>query len=407
MHNIKKEDFFQLTRESTMMPLELPFIKAKNAKIIKLGIPCEHLIDEKRVPFSPQGVKMLVNEGIEVIMESGAGKNAHFNDIEYAENGAKITTDKNEIFKSDIIVKVAFPSEEEIEMMGHDKVLFSTLNLPHLKQNDFVKLMEKKTTAFAFEMIKDASGILPLMHSMSEIAGKTVIFIAAEYLSAQKGEGLLLGGITGVPPTEVVILGAGTVGQYAARTAVALGADVKVFDNSLYKLRRLNSLQLLNVYNSIIQPQLLNRVLKTADVLIGALRPNNGRTPCVVTEDMVIGMKENSVIIDVSIDHGGCIETSEVTSLSQPVFTKHGVIHFCVPNISSGVAQTASLALSNILTPMMKDFNDSGNTANYLWENPHTRHGIYLYKGILTSRSLGFKFNMNSKAIDLLLASNM
>jgi len=407
MANIKKDDFFHLSHESAMMPMEMPFIKSKKDQNFTLGIPAESLINENRVSFTPQAVKQLVNSGIEIVVESNAGKNAHYKDIEYAEAGARITDNKAEVYKCNVIVKVAFPTEEEINLFGTDSVLFSAINLQHLKSTDLLKLTEKRITAFGFEIIKDESGILPLMQSMSEIAGKAAIFIAAEYLSSPKGEGLLLGGITGVVPTEVIILGAGTVGQFAASTALALGADVKVFDNSLYKLRRLNALHSNKLFNSVIQNELLNRYLKTADVVIGALRPHNGRTPCVVSEDMVMQMKENAVIVDISIDHGGCFETSKVTGLNNPVFTKHGVIHYCVPNIASAVPQTASVALSNILTSVITDFRHPSGLNQYLWEYPYTRHGIYMYKGILTSRSLGLKFNMDSKAIDLLLASNL
>lgn len=372
-----------------------------------IGIPKEIFTDEKRVPLTPQGVRMLVNNGYQIIIERNAGLFSHFSDTEYSDAGAEIDEDKTKVMNADLVLKIAFPSEEEIDMLSNGKTLFSNLNMPLLHQHQLSRLMQKQITAFAYENIQDAGGILPIMQSMSEIAGKAAVLIAADYLTAMKGEGILLGGITGIPPSEVIILGAGTVGQYAARTALALGASVKVFDNYLHKLRRLNLLHHSNIYNSVIQTDLLTKTLQTADVVIGAMHPQNGRTPIVVTEDMVMQMKENAVIVDVSIDHGGCIETSEVTSLSKPVFVKHGVIHYCVPNISSAVPQTASLAFNNNLIPILLEFRESGSLINYLWDHPYSRHGIYLYKGILTNRYLGSRFNIPSKAIDLLLASNL
>ena len=407
MQRIKKDDFFQISEEGGVLPLEMPLKSQKKDQGLTIGIPRESIMDEKRIPLTPQGVKMLTANGFKIMIEQNAGHSSHFSDREYSEAGAFITPEKAELYKADMILKIALPTEEEIGFIKQGTIIFSSLNIPNLHQQQLTGLMQKQVTAFAYENIQDSGGILPFMQSMSEIAGKAAVLIASDYLTIFKGEGILMGGITGVPPTEVVILGAGTVGLYAARTALALGADVKVFDNSLQKLRRLNLIHNLNIYNSVIHTDLLTKVLKTADVVIGALHPQNGRTPCVVSEDMVMQMKENAVIIDVSIDHGGCFETSEVTALSNPVYLKHGVIHYCVPNISSAVPQTASNAFNNILVPMLLQFQRCGSLLNYFWDYPYTRHGVFIYKGILTNRFIGTKFNLQSKAIDLLLASNL
>ncbi|MBL6964461.1 MAG: alanine dehydrogenase [Bacteroidetes bacterium] len=407
MEKIKKDDFYDLAKKASTLPKEVMLKKGKDQKSFSLGVPKEDTFKEHRVAITPSAVKMLAYHGYEIMVESGAGLESRFSDNEYSEAGAVISSDKKEVYQTDILLKIAFPSTDEIALMKKGQILISALNLPHLESEHVLALLDKKITAIAFEYVKDNSGILPIIHSMSEIAGKASIFIAADYLAGKEGSGLLFGGITGVPSIKMVILGAGTVGQFAARTALALGAEVKVFDNSLYKLRRLRTFNAQHVFNSIIQPDVLAKELLQADVAIGALRPFNGRTPCVVTEDMVMGMKENSVLIDISIDQGGCFETSQVTNLDKPSFIRHGVIHYCVPNVPSIVPGTASVALSNILAPILKDLSESSTIDNYLWEMPFARNGIYIYRGILTNMYLGSIFNLNSKAIDLLLTSNL
>jgi alanine dehydrogenase len=407
MKSDKKNGVFDLAQQAILQPKEALATVSFDKKKTRIGIPREMINQEKRIPFTPQAIQILTSMGYEIIIENGAGLNAKFSDHEYSEAGARIIYNKKEIFKSDIIIKIAFPTIEELEMMDTHQMLLSVLDLPHLDLKKLNILFQKKITCACYEYIKDDFGGFPVIQCMSEIAGRTAIFIAAEYLAKAKGNGILLGGITGVAPAQVVILGAGTVGQYAARAANALGADVKVFDNSIYKLRRLHSVHSLSLFNSIIQPNLIRDALKTADVVIGALRPEHGKTPCVVTEEMVILMKDGSVIIDVSIDQGGCFETSHVTNLDDPTYVKYNVIHYCVPNIPSSVPQTASQALSNILTPLLADIANFTDLESFLWEKPYARSGIYIYKGILTNLYLGEKFGINSQNIDLLLTTQL
>lgn len=268
--------------------------------------------------------------------------------------------------------------------------------------------MQKKVTAVAFEYMRDDELTLPIVRSMSEIAGTTSILIASEFLSsANGGKGEMLGGVTGIPPSEVVIIGAGTVGEFAAMAALGLGASVKVFDKSTHRLRRLQTNLGTRVYTSLLHPRILEKSLLTADVALGALRSENGRSPHIVTEDMVSKMKPGSVIIDVSIDQGGCFETSELTNHTHPVFKKHDVIHYCVPNIPSRVARTASYALSNILTPILLGIADEGGFQNYIWDKPGPRSGVYVYKGILTNKFIGDQFKISTKDIDLLIAAHL
>lgn len=371
-----------------------------------IGVPKETYFQENRICLVPEAVALLVSNGHQVVIETNAGKAANFDDKDFSEAGARIVYSSKEVYEADIILKVAPPSAEEIEMLQRKQTLFSALQMT-VQSDDYVKqLMNKKVTAIAYDYIKDEDGIYPIIRSMSEIAGNTSILIAAEYLSnINNGNGSMFGGITGTSPTEVVILGAGTVGEFATRAALGLGAMVKIFDNSVYRLRRLQSDLATRVFTSVLQPKVLAKALKTADVVIGAIRAPKGRTPCVVTEEMVSEMKYGSVMIDISIDQGGCFETSRVTNHTNPVYRTHGVIHYCVPNIPSRVSRTASYALSNVLTPILVNIGDEGGVESLLRSNSGVRHGVYIYNGILTNQFLGETFKLPYKDIDLLMAA--
>lgn len=386
------------------MPQEEMLEVARKKSSLQIGIPKETSIQEKRIPLVPDAVGLLVNNGHDVIIETGAGEGCSFSDKDYSEAGARIVYGTEEVYKANMILKVEPPTLEEIDMMQHGQLLISALQLP-IQPKDFLKkLVAKKITAVAFDYIKDPDGILPIVTAMSEIAGNTSILIAAEYLSNQRnGQGQMFGGISGVSPTEVVILGAGTVGEFAARSAIGLGASVKVFDNNIHKLRRLQNAVGQRLQTSIVQPKVLLKALKTADVVIGAISNKIGRAPIIVTEEMVKCMKDYSVIVDVSIDKGGCIETSEITSHQAPVFSKHGVIHYCVPNIASRVARTASYALSNVIAPTILDTGEYGGIEAMIRSYVGIQNGVYIYKGILTNKYLAETFNMPYKDINLLL----
>ncbi len=389
-----------------MLPQEAMLEVGKRASSLQIGIPKETSFQEKRVSLVPAAVALLVNNGHEVIVETGAGSNANYQDKDYSEAGATIAYNSDQVYKADIVLKVAPPTFEEIELMKPKQTLISALQLTVQQKNYFNHLISKKITGLAFDYIKDRSGIYPVVRSMSEIAGNTSILIAAEYLSASNnGIGMMLGGISGVAPTEVVIIGAGTVGEFAARAAVGLGAHIKVFDNSLYRLRRIQNDLGMRLFTSIIEPRQLESALKTADVVIGALRAKEGRTPIVVTDEMVSSMKFGSVIVDISIDQGGCFETSEVTNHANPVFKKYGVTHYCVPNIASRVAQTASLALSNIFTPMLLEMGEKGGINNYLRVDSGVRNGVYIYNGIITHKYIGETYNIPYKNLELLITA--
>lgn len=397
---------FTLTASSGLMPKEEMLEVSKTNQRQFIGLPAECTLQENRVALVPEAVARLVNNGHEVVVETNAGKGAHYEDRDFSEAGAQIAFSSEEVYKAEIIIKVDPPTLEEIGWMKPGQTLISALQLSVQPENYLKQLLKKKVTAIAVDFIRDKDGGYPFVRSMSEIAGNTVILIAAEYLSnVNKGKGLMMGGVLGVPPTEVVILGAGTVGEYATRAALGLGSSVKVFDNSLQRLSRLQNNIGMRIFTSTIHPDVLANSLKTADVVIGAIRSKKGRAPILVSEDMVKDMKYGSVIIDVCIDQGGCIETSEVTSHAKPTFNKYGVVHYCVPNIASRVAQTASMALSNIFSPMMLQMADSGGINNMMRFDKGFRNGIYTYNGAVTNEYLAKTFDLPFRDLNLILAT--
>lgn len=400
-------DISKIAQKGIFQTQEALATVAKSKHSLKIGIPKELSIQEKRIPLTPLSVALLVEHGHEVLIEAGAGEAANFLDRHYTEQGAQISYDKTAVFQCDLIIKITSPTLAEVGLMRNKQVLMSS-HQPSLMDLEVLRsLMRKQVTALSYEYLQDEGGHLTVVRAMSEIVGATSVLIAAEYLSnIFEGKGLMLGGVTGVPPTEMVIIGAGTVGEYAARTAIALGAQVKVFDSSVYRLRRLQNNVGSRVYTSVIQPIVLNKAVKSCDVVIGALRASNGRSPCIISEETVSQMKPNSVLIDVSIDQGGCFETSEVTTHDSPVFRKYDVIHYCVPNIASRVARTATYALTNIFTPLLLQIGEVGGMNNKIWADQCIRSAIYLYQGMLTNKDVAEKFNMPSKDLNLIIVAN-
>jgi alanine dehydrogenase len=394
----------ELMKQGSLLPKEEMLEVARKKGNLYIGIPKEISFQERRVALVPETVSLLVANGHRVKVETKSGEMANFTDNDYSEAGAEICNDKKEIFQCDLIFKVAPPSEEEVEMMQGNQTLISALQISIQPKQILKKLMEKKITAIAWDYIRDESGVFPVVRTLGEIAGTTSMLVAGELLSSVNGgKGMMLGGIAGVQPTEIVVIGAGTVGEYATRAALGLGASVKVFDNSQSRLRRLQTALGTRIFTSVIQPKVLAKSLMRADVVIGALRAPLGRTPCVVTEEMVSNMKEGSVIVDVSIDQGGCFETSQITNHDKPTFVKHGVIHYCVPNIPSRVSRTASFALSNIFSPILVEMGVKGGCKEMIISDPGFRSGVYIYRGTLTSEVLGKVFDLQYKDIELLL----
>lgn len=396
-----------VSQSFSYQPLEETLdVKPRGAEL-HIGIPKETSFNENRIALTPESVGVLVSNGHNVMVQMGAGAGASYSDHDYSEAGAKIVYEKREVYQSDIIIKSAPVSEEELEMLKPSQIIISPIHVTVMKSEILQKMMEKKITAISFENLKDDSGHNPIVRSMSEIAGSAVPLIASRYLSnANNGKGVLLGGISGIPPTKVIIIGAGIVGEYAARTSLAMGASVKIFDNDIYRLKRLQNNIGVRMWTSVIEPKILSKQLKTCDVAVGALsHGSGGRTPIVVSEEMVSAMRPGTVIVDVSIDHGGCFETSSITSHEQPVFTKYNVLHYCVPNIPSGFARTASQAISNVLMPLLLEAADDGGFDNLIWHKMNIRNGIYLFKGALTNFHLSQRFDLKYTDLNLLIAS--
>ena len=393
-----------LMQQGGLLPKEeMLEVKRKKGSLF-IGVPKESAFQERRVGLVPEAVSLLVSNGHRVRVEAGCGLGANFSDNEYSEAGAEICVDRKEIYQCDIIVKVAPPTEEDADLMTGNQTLISALQIATQPKEILKKLIQKKVTAVAWDYIRDEEGVFSVVRTLGEIAGTTSLLVAGELLSScSSGKGMMLGGSAGVQPTEVVVIGAGTVGEFATRAALGLGASVKVFDNSLSKLRRLQNDLGSRVYTSIIQPKVLAKAILRADVVIGALRSPIGRTPCVVTETMIESMKTGSVVVDVSIDQGGCFETSRVTNHIEPTFVKYGVVHYCVPNIASRVSRTASFALSNIFSPLLLEMGKHGGSGDLIARNEGFRNGVYIYKGVLTSEVLGKVFDLKYKNIELLI----
>ena len=386
-----------------LLPQEEKLEVGRKKSELFIGIPKETSFQERRICLTPDAVNSLTYHGHRVMIESGAGLSSSYSDKEYSEAGAEVTNDTKKVFSCPMILKVEPATTAEIAMMNPQTILISAIQIKTRKKKYFEALSKKKITALAFEYIKDEDGSYPAVKSLSEIAGTASILIAAELMITNEfGKGLLFGNITGVPPTDVVILGAGTVGEFAAKTAIGLGASVKVFDNSITKLRRLQNNLNQRIFTSTIQPKSLLKALRRCDVAIGAMRGKE-RCPIIVTETMVEHMKNGAVIVDVSIDTGGCFETSEVTTHEKPTFVKNNVVHYCVPNIPSRYSKTASLSISNIISPYLMKIADDGGIEMALRFDKGLKNGVYMYHGILTNSAIGDWFDLPNNDINLIV----
>lgn len=390
------------SRQELMPKEERLEVELKEGKL-SIGIPKETHLQERRLPLSPDAVQVLVANGHDITVETGAGEGANFADQEFSEAGAKISYNSKEVFSKPIVLKVSPPSADEIEMLTPGSLLVSTVQINMQTRSYFEKLSEKKITAIGFEFIKDEHGHLPIVRLLSEIAGTTSVLLAGELMTnTNAGNGVLMGGIAGVRPAEVVILGAGTVGEFASKAAMGLGANVRIFDSSLSRLRRIQTDLGVRMSTSMLDPKELSKALKRCDVVIGALR-GDARTPCVVTEKMVKNMKPGAVIIDLSIDNGGCFETSEITTHDKPIVIKHDVIHYGVTNVTSRVARTSTRALSNFFLPYLLSVAKEGGFEHVIQSDRGLRSGIYLFHGRMTKKKISDWFDLPFHDINLLI----
>ena len=401
--------FGEIHPSSWAVPAEMMVKTRDQKKALRIGVPSETMPGENRVALTPESVAVLVANGHEVFVQKGAGTASSFSDKAYADAGAFTVYELADVYtRADIIVKVSPVSEEELELLRPHQTLISALNLGSMSPEQLRVLIRKNILAIGFEFLQGSDGGRPLVQMMSEIAGVTSIHIATEFLSAHTGgKGLLLGGVTGVPPAVVTIIGAGTVGYNAARTALGVGATVKVIDEDVNQLRKMQRNLGISIHTAVSLQHYVREAVESSDVVIGAAVKAGHRAPVVVTEDMVMNMREGSIIVDVAIDQGGCVETSQATTHQRPTFVSHGVVHYCVPNMPSNVARTASIALSNVLVPFLLDIGEHGGINNALWQNKSLRNGTYIYRSHLTKQSLSSMFGMPYRDIELLIASGI
>jgi alanine dehydrogenase len=398
----KPKSFFQ----HGMMPKEETLDREKKGKNFVIGLPKESDPQETRIPLTPQAVHLLVEGGHRVLVERGAGGGAKFSDHVYSEAGGELVNDRASVFEANILLKVSPLTRQEIELLGPGKTIITSLHMARRDESYFNELIRHKVTAIAFELIQDEAQELPVQRSMSEIAGTVAVNIGSGLLSSENnGKGILLGGITGITPTEVVILGAGTAAENAARTALGMGAIVKVFDLSITKLRSLKHFLGQEIFTSVMHPPVLKKAFETADLVISTLQRLHQDSFYLIPEDLILSMKPGSVLIDINVDQGSSFETGIYTSREEPVFTRHGVVHYMVPNLPAKVARTASIALSNVLVPILLDKGLCGGILQLIKDDRGVRKGVYMYNGILTNELIGNQFGITSKDIDLLVSA--
>jgi len=372
---------------------------------LSIGILNEVTKNETRVALVPNSLRSLIGYGYDILVETGAGLKSNFQDNDYSEAGAKISYSRKEVLSANLVVRVSPATIEDLNEMPGNQILLSPLHIPIVSREYLDLLVKKKITALAMEYLQNDNGRFPIVRIMSEVAGMYTVIKAGELLSSKQGRGILLGGVSGVPPAKILILGAGVVGEFAVKTALGFGASIRVFDNDITKIMRLQNNVGRQLHTSAINPVYLAYQMMSADVVIGAMHSKSGRTPILVTEDMVSNMKEGSVIIDVSIDQGGCFETSELTTIENPTFVKHGVIHYCVPNIAAQVARTSSIAVSNIVTPIIVNIGETLNIEQLLFKSQGIRNGCYAFKGHITNEYLARRFELKYTNLELILAS--
>ncbi|MBF0586807.1 alanine dehydrogenase [Prosthecochloris sp. N3] len=387
--------------------LERWLLKPEKTMNISLGIPRERVNDERRVALSPAGVKILTENGMRVMIEHNAGSASNFSNEEYAEAGAQITSSTEELYhESNVIVKVTPPQPDEAHLFRPGHMLLSALHLGALNRSLIKVFLDKKITALGFEFIQTRDGDLPIVRTLSEIAGSLAIQTAAKYLeTGYGGSGILLGGIAGVPPAHITIIGAGTVGMFAAQDALGLGAQVTVIDKEINRLRRFEAFFNRHIVTAIANDHYIAELARVSDVMIGALSPKQKFIKPIVSEEVVRTMRRGSVIIDVSIDQGACFETSRHTTHTNPIFVKHGVTHYCVPNIPSAVAKTATFALTNTLLPFVMKLNARDTITDILWNSHSLRKGTYTFRGYVTKKNLAELTGLPFREIDMLLAA--
>ncbi len=380
-----------------LLPQEERLAVVDSSSTLNISFAKSSSLQERRSPISPDGVAVLTSHQHKVTVESGIGTAAGYSDRSYAEAGAKITSDHSELYQSQIIVKVDPPSIDEIKAMRKGATLISALQIKTREKRFFEELFKKQIVAIALEYIQGSQGSYPFVESLGEISGVSSVLTAAELLaSSAHSKGMLFGNISGVKPLKTVVVGASAPGLVAARTAHALGSSVELFDLDISKLRKAKLEISPQLSTQLIADAALFESLKSADVVIGALFGER-RAPVVIRTAMVDQMQEGSVIIDISIDSGGCVETSELTTHDNPTSVYNGVIHYGVPNIPSRYPKSSTDALNALLTPFVMKLANGGSIEEAVGKEPYLASGVYSYKGKATNLSLtdwfGFEYH--------------
>ncbi|MEM7124083.1 MAG: alanine dehydrogenase [Pseudomonadota bacterium] len=370
-----------------------------------LGVPKEIKVHEYRVGMTPASVREVIQHGHQVIVQKGAGREIGLDDKMYVKAGAEIVDTPQEVFaRADMVVKVKEPQPDECRMLRDGQILFTYLHLaPDPEQTRL--LVESGCTAIAYETVTDDHGGLPLLAPMSEVAGRMSIQAGAHCLEkTQKGSGVLLGGVPGVEPGKVVVIGGGVVGTNAARMAVGLGAEVTIFDRSVARLRHLDEFfegRAKNLYSTVDQ---VEEYVLAADLVVGAVLVPGAAAPKVVTEAQVKRMKRGSVLCDVSIDQGGCFETSHATTHAKPTYRVHQVVHYCVANMPGGVARTSTFALNNATLPFTVRLANNG-VKKALADDPHLKEGLNVMAGKVTYKAVAEALGYDYVPADQALAA--
>ncbi len=377
--------------------------KSKCTHRFTIGILKEDKEYETRAAFTPQGVAMLLGSGHDVFLEKGVGEESNFSDLDYAEYGG-VMCDRDEVLVQDVLVMITPPKVSDIEKMKKGVLLLSFMRYHEISRDSLMMMRQKGVTAVAVDWIEGEQGECPIANSMKEIEGNAAIVFAASLSCYPKGKGAMLGSVAGVSPSEVVILGAGMAGQSAAKCAIGMGATVKFFDSSLRSLQKVRTIFGNHIFTSILHPNALEKSLKSAEVVIGALGEDESLLPFVISEDLIKTMKKGAIIIDLNIDKGGSFETSRETSIKKPTYKEKGVYYCCLPALASMYPRTASIALSNIMAPLLLSMDDCENRGLFICSENGFQKGIYMYNGVMTNFDMGRRYNMPAKALQLLLS---
>jgi len=368
-----------------------------------VGILKEIKTEENRVCMTPAGVEIMIKNGHRVLVERAAGCASCFEDDAYAQAGAEIVNKPKEIYEmSDMVMHVKEPMPSEYELIRQDQIVFTYLHLA-AAQELTLALIGSDAVCIAYETIQKADGSLPLLTPMSEVAGRMAIQEGAKYLEmAQGGQGVLLGGVTGVDPATVVVVGGGIVGLNSAKMACGLGAKVYILDTNLDRLRYLSDVMPKNCFPLYSSPATLRELITRADLVIGSVLVPGAKAPKLITRDMVKTMKKGAVLVDVAIDQGGCLETSKATTHSKPIYIVDGVVHYCVANMPGAVPKTSTLALTNATLPYAVQIANNG-WKQALRENPEIRSGANVIRGKVTCKGVADAFNLEYVPVDSLL----